>query len=139
MCNAYSKFSAQDTPLNVCHPSPCGPNSQCREINKQAICSCLPNYIGQPPSCKPECLLSSDCVSDKACINLKCVNPCPGPCGLNAECRTFSHNPICSCTSGYTGDPFTRCYPKPGSYQSIYIKIFNEIIHCSQIFVIFIS
>lgn len=108
-------FTEQDViPVNVCYPNPCGPNSQCREINNQATCSCLPNYMGQPPSCKLECVMNSDCVSDKACINQKCVNPCPGPCGQKAECRVFNHNPICSCGSGLIGDPFTRCYPKPG-------------------------
>lgn len=103
--------------VNACFPNPCGPNSQCREGNGQAICSCLPNYIGEPPSCKPECLLSSDCASNKACINQKCVDPCPGPCGQQAECRVFNHNPICSCRSGFTGDPFTRCFSKPGTIQ----------------------
>lgn len=103
-----------NTPINVCNPSPCGPNSQCRDINNQAVCSCLPDYMGQPPSCRPECLLNADCPVDKACMNKKCVTPCPGPCGQNAECRVFNHNPICSCTIGFTGDPFTRCYSKPG-------------------------
>lgn len=99
---------------NLCIPNPCGAHSQCREINGQAVCSCLSNYIGEPPSCKPECILNSDCNSNKACVNHKCINPCPGPCGEKAECKVFNHNPICSCHSGFTGDPFTRCYPKPG-------------------------
>lgn len=99
----------------MCYPSPCGPNSQCRTVNDQAVCSCLPNYYGNPPSCKPECSTNSDCASDKACRNQKCVKPCPGPCGQSAECRVINHNPICSCRSGFIGDPFTRCYPKPGN------------------------
>lgn len=102
-----------ETPANPCHPSPCGPNSQCREINEQAVCSCLSNYIGSPPNCRPECTASSECPQDKACIKQTCSDPCPGICGLNAECRVINHSPICSCISKFTGDPFTRCFPIP--------------------------
>lgn len=31
-------------------------------------------------------------------------------CGLNAHCQIVNHNPICSCLSGFTGDPFVRCF-----------------------------
>lgn len=96
-------------PKNPCVPSPCGPNSQCREINDQAVCSCLPQYIGSPPSCRPECVVSSECPQDKACVNNKCKNPCPGTCGINARCQVINHNPICSCSPQYIGDPFVRC------------------------------
>lgn len=102
-----------ETPLNPCHPSPCGPNSQCREVNQQAVCSCLPNYIGSPPGCRPECTVSSECAQNKACVNQKCSDPCPGTCGLNADCQVINHSPICSCRSKFTGDPFTRCVPIP--------------------------
>lgn len=100
-------------PKTPCTPSPCGPNSQCREVNDQAVCSCLPNYIGSPPGCRPECVVSSECFLDKACSNQKCVDPCPGTCGLNSLCRVVNHSPVCSCNPGHTGDPFTRCFPIP--------------------------
>lgn len=112
-----------ELPVNPCNPSPCGPNSQCREINGQAVCSCLPNYIGSPPSCRPECTVSSECSLDKACVNQKCVDPCPGVCGLNAKCVVKNHSPICSCDLTYTGDPFTRCYILPRkNYPCIFLK-----------------
>lgn len=100
-------------PSNPCQPSPCGPNSQCKEVNGQAVCSCLPNYVDTPPNCRPECTMSSECSADKACVNLKCQNPCPGSCGLNSMCNVINHSPICSCRQGFTGDPFTRCFPIP--------------------------
>lgn len=99
--------------VNPCIPSPCGPNSKCREINQQAVCSCLPDFIGTPPACRPECTTNSECPLDKACINRKCEDPCPGTCGLNAECRTLNHIPMCDCLPSYTGDAFTRCYRQP--------------------------
>lgn len=101
-----------DTPIVVgdpCMPSPCGLNSQCRTLNQHAVCSCLPTYIGAPPNCRPECIVSSECPLDKSCINQKCKDPCPGTCGQNAKCQVVNHNPICSCNNGYTGDPFVRC------------------------------
>lgn len=106
-------ISVLDVPeiATPCMPNPCGPNSICRPVNSQSVCSCMPNYVGVPPECRPECVISSECAANKACVNQKCIDPCPGHCGsLNTNCRVINHSPICSCTSGFTGDPFTRCY-----------------------------
>lgn len=74
----------------------------------------LPNYIGSPPSCRPECLSSSECTLDKACINQRCVDPClTTQCGARASCRVINHSPICACDLGYTGDPFRFCQEPP--------------------------
>lgn len=94
-----------------CHPSPCGPNSQCRNVNSQAVCSCLPEYTGAPPNCRPECVINSECPQDRACHKFKCRDPCNGVCGIDAECKVINHNPICNCPPKLTGDPFIRCYP----------------------------
>lgn len=59
--------------------------------------------------CRPECVVSSECPLNKACINEKCADPCPGTCGQNARCNVVNHNAICSCSPGYTGDPFVGC------------------------------
>lgn len=99
--------------VNPCKPSPCGPNSQCKEINEQAVCSCLLEYVGAPPACRPECTISSECSADKACVAKKCIDPCPGTCGDQALCRVLNHSPICSCRAGFTGDAFYRCLPIP--------------------------
>ena len=97
----------------MCNSFSCGPNSQCREVNGQAVCTCQPNYIGSPPECRPQCLNSAECPSQLACINQKCANPCPHPCGLRTQCVVVNHSPICSCQPGYSGDPFTRCASIP--------------------------
>lgn len=109
--NAFVECRPMADPINVnpCQPSPCGPNSQCREINGQAVCSCSPNFIGAPPSCRPECTISAECPLDEACSNQRCSDPCIGSCGVGAICKVVNHNPICSCPTSYTGDPFTRC------------------------------
>lgn len=107
------------TPINPCIPSPCGPYSQCRDVNNNAVCSCIINYVGSPPACRPECTVSSECSLDKACVNQKCVDPCRGTCGQNARCHVTNHNPICSCSVGYTGDPFVRCFAEESKLESI--------------------
>lgn len=95
---------------NPCSPSPCGPYSQCKTgSNDQLICTCLEGYSGKAPNCRPECVSNSECPSTLACINLRCVDPCPNTCGINGRCEVRSHSPICSCREGYTGDPFVQC------------------------------
>lgn len=109
--------------MNPCHPSPCGPNSQCRDIYGQAVCSCLQGYVGSPPTCKPECVISTECQLNEACVNQKCIDPCPGTCGLNALCQVVNHNPICTCPERYSGDPFIRCQVLVGRFNEIYFYI----------------
>lgn len=82
----------------------------CRKVNDQAVCTCQDSYFGSPPNCKPECFVSSECPQNKACYKNKCNDPCPGTCGIGAQCRVINHNPLCSCPLGKTGDPFFRCY-----------------------------
>lgn len=102
-----------DTPIqpsgNPCVPNPCGPNSKCIEVGDTPACSCLPNFIGRPPTCRPECSSSSDCPANLACVNQKCSDPCVGACGIHTTCTVIKHNPVCQCYAGYTGDPFSSC------------------------------
>lgn len=121
-------------PINPCQPSPCGPNSQCKQVNQQAVCSCLPGYNGSPPSCRPECVVSTECPIDKACINLKCVNPCPGTCGISTKCDVKMHSPICTCLPGYTGDPFTRCFfmPRKSRVKISIVSFTNNVFNSSS-------
>lgn len=104
----------------MCHPSPCGPYSECKSLNGHAVCSCSQSYIGSPPGCHPECVVSSDCIQRKACRNQKCIDPCPGTCGLNAECHVINHSPICSCLPSFIGDPFIRCFKEESKDQRHY-------------------
>lgn len=110
----FTQCLTQQDPVNEpstpCSPSPCGSNAVCREQNGAGACQCLPEYIGNPyGGCRPECVLNSDCASNKACIRNKCNDPCPGTCGQNAECQVINHLPSCTCHIGYTGDPYKFC------------------------------
>lgn len=122
-------------PQNPCIPSPCGPYSDCHVVQEHPVCSCLPQYFGSPPSCRPECTISSECPADKSCINQQCVDPCPGVCGINAMCRTVNHNPICSCMYGYVGDPFIRCMLQPSKcHRFRRVLIHRVVCRCLQLF-----
>lgn len=97
--------------INPCNPSPCGPNAICREQNNAGACQCLPDYFGNPyEGCRPECVLNSDCASNRACVQNKCKDPCPGRCGQNADCQVVSHLPSCTCRHGFNGDPYSYCH-----------------------------
>lgn len=98
-------------PSDPCSPSPCGVYADCRNIGNSPSCACRPGYIGTPPNCRPECTINAECPSNQACINEKCRDPCPGACGVNAQCTVFNHVAQCGCFERYTGDPFTRCTP----------------------------
>lgn len=87
----------------------CGPNADCREVGQRPVCTCRPGYFGVPPDCRPECVVNRDCPASLACIRQKCRDPCPGACGTNADCRVINHSPVCTCSPGYTGEPFVRC------------------------------
>lgn len=106
----YFISSSTEPSHNPCNPSPCGPNSICREINQQAVCSCVSGYLGSPPSCRPECIQDLECPHNRACSNKKCIDPCTGACGIRAECRVINHKPICTCLHGYTGSPHVLCH-----------------------------
>lgn len=111
---------------NPCVPSPCGPNSECRDIGGSPSCSCSQNYIGSPPNCRPECTISAECLSNLACIREKCLDPCPGSCGLGAQCNVLNHIPICTCLEGLTGDPFTSCNPIPPTRKHPNVEISQQ-------------
>lgn len=109
-------------PSSPCEPSPCGMHSICRQQNNAGMCQCQPGYYGNPyEGCRLECILNSDCPSNRACINSKCKDPCPGTCGQNAMCQVVNHLPNCDCLYGYIGDPYRQCSIKREDESKIYI------------------
>lgn len=97
-----------------CNPSPCGSNAECTDRNGAASCRCIQDYFGDPyVACRPECTINAECPSNKACSRLHCVDPCPGLCGTNAQCRVINHIPTCTCIDRYEGDPFSSCRLRP--------------------------
>lgn len=102
-------------PRDPCAQSPCGENAQCTVHNGAVTCTCIPPYYGDPynGACRPECVMNSDCPATAACLSSHCRDPCPGVCGINAECTVVNHVPACTCFPDHVGDPFQSCRPKP--------------------------
>lgn len=98
--------------MNPCVPSPCGPFSVCRVVGNADLpsCTCMDDYIGTPPNCRPQCTIDSECASNRACLRQKCTDPCPGSCGTGAECLVVNHMAVCTCPQGFTGDSFVNCF-----------------------------
>lgn len=63
-------------------------------------------------------VVNSDCSPNQACRDYKCVSVCANQCGINADCISRNHVPVCSCPPHYTGDPFVHCRRvDPGKYE----------------------
>lgn len=119
--------------MNPCVPTPCGPNAFCKEQNSVGACYCIPEYFGNPyEGCRPECTLNTDCPSNRACINSRCKDPCPGTCGSNAECYTVNHLPICQCITGYEGNPYQYCNIRPVVVRKCILFLFQ--FNCWNLF-----
>lgn len=103
------------TPSEPCVPNPCGPNAICQERYNIGSCTCANGFFGDPyEGCRPECIVNSDCAESRACINKKCQDPCPGLCGVNAQCQTTNHVPSCTCIHGYVGNAYESCILREG-------------------------
>lgn len=125
--NTWYKFSHLAPPrptekVDPCNPSPCGSNALCNHQNIAAACQCIPEYFGDPYfACRPECISSTDCPPNKACKQLKCIDPCPGTCGVNARSDYFLF------------------YPSTTIFQIIGVKFLNTFQHanaCQDLLVI---
>ena len=90
----------------------CGYNAQCeiREEGSSVSCKCMNGFLGDPQTgCRPECILSSECKTNEACIDKRCQDPCSSTCGVNAKCSVVNHFAVCTCLESYSGNPFKIC------------------------------
>lgn len=117
MFNVHTFFSTaiiitpENGTVQPCAPNPCDPNASCDTYGNQfVVCETCngPDSINNH-ACRPQCILNSDCGFDTSCINNRCVDPCPGSCGVNAECTVYYHDPICRCADGLVGNPYEHC------------------------------
>lgn len=117
--------------LTPCNPNPCGSNAECKEQRGVGSCQCLDGYSGNPyEGCRPECVVNSDCPLNRACSRMKCIDPCPGTCGVNAFCQVHNHMPTCICHQGYTGNPFSYCsIMQERKYLNINLYVFYIYVH----------
>ncbi|XP_046465435.1 neurogenic locus notch homolog protein 3 isoform X1 [Neodiprion pinetum] len=127
--------------VSGCDTYTCGTNAKCTISEGRPVCSCLNLHMGDPlvQCVRVECQINEDCLGSRACLNNKCIDPCPGFCGLNAECHTRDHVPTCTCLARYTGDPYTSCRiadpqaackPSPCGLNTK-CEVINEVPRCT--------
>lgn len=114
--NPYSGCRLE--PASPCVPNPCGPSAECVITpDGQSMCQCPYGMGGDPTGpagCHGyECVVDDNCPDHQACMGYRCRDPCPGSCGINANCRVEKHHPVCTCNHGLTGNPVIRCFPLP--------------------------
>ncbi|CAG2055426.1 unnamed protein product, partial [Timema podura] len=86
----------------VCQPT-CKSNESCPQFQ-----FCQNSICVQEVKCRSD----DDCDSTDKCREnavgqAECVNACDGPvlCGRNAECAAHNHEAVCTCKTGYHGNP----------------------------------
>lgn len=128
-CKSDSDCPSDRSCINKKCVNPCAQSKECVEpaicvpLNHKADCACPPGYLGSVATgCelpKAGCRSDSECPSQQACINDRCINPCAEsqPCGTNAICTTFDTVPvktmICECPPGYEGNAVIACAEIP--------------------------
>ena len=59
---------------------------------------------------EPECRVDEDCSDKDKCIRGICTEACKiDICGINAQCISQRHRAVCSCPTGYMGNPHIEC------------------------------
>lgn len=130
---SYSILAEYPTYPNTtlpCTPNPCDPSTVCQVYGGQ-VAMCDPCYGPNGhynSACHPECLYNSDCPFNLACLSQKCLDPCPGSCGINARCTVVHHEPVCSCPESLTGNPFEHCSPMTRKYSFIIKFCFVSVL-----------
>lgn len=108
----------------VCDEDTCADTAICKGIQHQPKCMCPAGTSGNPYyECiegkvqEPECKVDSDCISQHACINSRCLNPCTSDnmCTHDQECSVLDTSPLrtimCRCPPDTFVDATGRCVP----------------------------
>ncbi|CAL8142868.1 unnamed protein product [Orchesella dallaii] len=126
MIKAWMPNHLPPSPLPTCDKKAdnCGNNTECRIFHdSNTYCVCKPGYFGSPygePGCQLglQCMNSTQCPSNKECINGKCTDPCRNKqvdCGPHAGCSSNEHRAKCICNIGTIRNPDGECVPVRGA------------------------
>lgn len=107
LCTSNRDCIGEQSCLQGMCQATCHGNSSCPDFQY-----CLNNICTKEIRCHSDddCDITENCLVDSYGRS-ECRNPCEGRalCGRNAECAARSHQPLCSCKAGFTGDPLTGC------------------------------
>lgn len=73
-----------------------------------SICTAPPGTTKVPSPCQSD----SECLDMEACYESLCQDPCEfaKACAPTAKCQAMAHRPVCTCPSGYEGNPAVKCF-----------------------------
>lgn len=92
-CEAEGK---EQVTCSLAHPCPA--NEECISNGRADQCVCRRGYVRDQDG--------EQCRDINECIELN-----SSPCGMNSFCTNLDGGFVCSCPGGYTGNPYTVCYP----------------------------
>lgn len=124
-CRSDSECPTQMACINQKCVNPCAneqvckPDQECRVLDtsplRTVMCQCPPDMVvdssGRCISVRHEqCHTDNDCSDREKCIRGTCIEACKiDRCGVNALCNSFSHQAVCTCAPGYTGNAHVEC------------------------------
>lgn len=110
----YDKACINSNCLNPCTTHSCGHGAECIVQAHKPHCICPAGTQGSPMvSCvSVVCQYNEDCADHEACdrLNRRCRPVCEqDTCAEQATCLAQSHQPTCTCLSGFQGNPYIEC------------------------------
>jgi hypothetical protein len=83
---------------------PCPANEECVSSGSTDQCVCRRGYSRDKDG--------------EACQDInECTSLTASPCGMNSFCTNLDGGFVCGCPSGFTGNPYTVCYPDGKTYS----------------------
>jgi hypothetical protein len=125
---------------------PCVSNAECKVFSttptRTMTCTCFEGYTGNgvvrcdkiTAPIEIGCSSDDECLSNQACRNRACINPCSfdDPCSSTAQCSVSNHKAECICPPGLTGDPYSLCVPSKIEIELIMMgHFFKRNYFCS--------
>lgn len=115
LCDGFCPCDESGYCISLCKENsncPCG--EKCYNGGCRTLCSpinkCPERQLCTQGVCLPGCNTDRDCGEDMLCSSKLCVNTCSeNTCGNNALCIPTRHRAVCSCPSGFSGDPLKEC------------------------------
>lgn len=114
-CDGFCPCDESGYCISLCeNNSDCSCGEKCYNGGCRSLCSnrnkCPQRQICQQGLCVPGCNNNRDCGDDMICSSKQCVTVCQdSSCGKKAMCLANRHRAVCSCPSGFSGDPEKEC------------------------------
>lgn len=115
-CESMKKCGTDGFCRNPClEQGMCGTNAQCRVVDRKALCTCPPGFVGNSQ-------IACELGKSGGCLNHVC--------GVNAKCITSTDGYDCICEDGCTGDAYKSCICEHDLYNLCKDKLCGAWAQC---------